>query len=244
MFLKKKFKIFLLKYCYSQLIIMFVGGPNVREDYHVQEGEEVFYQIRGDMCLKIIENNVHKDIVIKEGEFFLLPARIPHSPQRTANSCGLVIERKREADELDGVRWHVPNTTDILYEKWFHCKDLGKELIPLIKEFFASDEFKTKVPGSNVLDEKKIPYKLNNVLIEKSKHGAYNLLEFVRSSPLNNLNLTSADKNFQFDVRVLRKGKHVFTADKNHELDFWLWQISGKSSVCLMSNVKENPRNK
>ena len=117
----------------SQLVIMFVGGPNVRDDYHIEEGEELFYQIKGDMCVKILENNVHKDIVIKEGEFFLLPARIPHSPQRTANSCGLVIERRRLLDETDCVRWFVPDSSKVLYEKWFHCKDLGKELVPLIK---------------------------------------------------------------------------------------------------------------
>jgi 3-hydroxyanthranilate 3,4-dioxygenase len=65
----------------SQLMIMFVGGPNQREDYHIEEGEELFYQIKGDMCVKIIENGLHKDVVVKEGEMFLLPARIPHSPQ-------------------------------------------------------------------------------------------------------------------------------------------------------------------
>ncbi len=76
---------------------------------------------------------MHKDVVIKEGEFFLLPARIPHSPQRTANSCGLVIERRRNLDEKDSVRWFVPDTSDVLYDKWFYCEDLGTVLVPLIK---------------------------------------------------------------------------------------------------------------
>ena len=125
----------------EQLVIMFVGGPNQREDYHIEEGEELFYQIKGQMCVKIVENGKHRDIVINEGEFFLLPARIPHSPQRTADSIGLVIERKRINTEIDGVRWFVPNSVSPLYEKWFHCKDLGIELIPLIKNFLKFSFF-------------------------------------------------------------------------------------------------------
>lgn len=105
----------------GQLVVMFVGGPNKREDYHIEEGEEVFYQIKGDMCVKIIENGEHKDIYIKEGEIFILPARIPHSPQRNADTVGLVIERKRSQKEIDAVRWFVPGSTNVLYEKWFHC---------------------------------------------------------------------------------------------------------------------------
>lgn len=117
----------------EQLVIMFVGGPNRREDYHIEEGEELFYQVRGEMCVRILENGKHKDVPIRQGEMFLLPARVPHSPQRTAGSIGLVIERRREPTELDGVRWFVPNSPDALYEKWFPCKDLGLELAPLIK---------------------------------------------------------------------------------------------------------------
>ena len=92
--------------------------------------------MKGDACIKILENNVHTDIIIKEGEFFLLPARIPHSPQRTANSLGLVVERRRNLNETDSVRWFVPGTTDILFDGWFYCKDLGIELVPLIKGIF------------------------------------------------------------------------------------------------------------
>ncbi|XP_057254527.1 3-hydroxyanthranilate 3,4-dioxygenase isoform X3 [Pezoporus wallicus] len=110
-----------------QLSVMFVGGPNERKDYHIEEGEELFYQVKGDMCLKVIENGKQKDIVIREGEMFLLPARIPHSPQRYANTMGLVIERERLKTEIDGLRFFSsrqyqtgkPNPDEILKETPF-----------------------------------------------------------------------------------------------------------------------------
>ncbi|KAI6649774.1 3-hydroxyanthranilate 3,4-dioxygenase-like [Oopsacas minuta] len=130
----------------GQLKIMFIGGPNVRKDYHMEEGEELFYQIRGDMVLKIVEKGQHKDIVIKEGEMFQLPSRIPHSPQRQANTVGLVVERERYEHETDGLRYYQEGSTDILWEKWFYCYDLGKQLGPVIGEYFASEEHKTGQP--------------------------------------------------------------------------------------------------
>ena len=78
----------------TEFIIMVVGGPNSRKDYHVDEGEEFFYQIEGDMTLRVMDSGKQKDINIKEGEIFLLPPKVPHSPQRFANTVGLVIERK------------------------------------------------------------------------------------------------------------------------------------------------------
>ncbi|XP_067421158.1 3-hydroxyanthranilate 3,4-dioxygenase isoform X3 [Emydura macquarii macquarii] len=115
-----------LMHC-QQLNVMFVGGPNQRKDYHIEEGEELFYQVEGDMCLKIIENGNHRDIHIREGEMFLLPARIPHSPQRYAKTVGLVIERKRLNTETDGLRffsstqYHTgkPNPDDLLKDTPF-----------------------------------------------------------------------------------------------------------------------------
>lgn len=136
---------------FSQLNIMFVGGPNTRKDYHIEEGEELFFQLKGDMCLKVIENGKHKDVHIKEGEMFLLPARIPHSPQRQANTVGLVVERRRLLTETDCLRYYVENTTDILFEKWFYCQDLGTQLVPVIKEFMASKQCKTGQPDPSEL---------------------------------------------------------------------------------------------
>ncbi|XP_048698977.1 3-hydroxyanthranilate 3,4-dioxygenase isoform X2 [Caretta caretta] len=121
-----------LMHC-QQLNVMFVGGPNQRKDYHIEEGEELFYQVEGDMCLKIIENGNHRDIHIREGEMFLLPARIPHSPQRYANTVGLVIERKRLNTETDGLRffnstqYHTgkPNPDDLLKDTPFPLNATG-----------------------------------------------------------------------------------------------------------------------
>jgi len=132
----------------DQLKVFFVGGPNSRKDYHLEEGEEVFYQIQGDMVLKVVEQGVHKDINIKQGEIFLLPARIEHSPQRFANTMGCVIERTRKENELDCLRYFVKDSTEVLWERFFHLDDVVKDLPPVIKQFQASDEYKTGKPGA------------------------------------------------------------------------------------------------
>src|SRR5207237_5161806 len=90
----------------DDFIVMVVGGPNSRKDYHYDEGEEFFYQLEGDIVVKVVDNGAPRDIPVREGEIFLLPPRTPHSPQRPANTVGLVIERKRAPDELDGFQWY------------------------------------------------------------------------------------------------------------------------------------------
>src|SRR6478609_10318086 len=89
----------------EDFIVMVVGGPNSRKDFHYNRGEELFYQIEGDITVRIYEENKIKDISIKEGDLFLLPAKVPHSPQRKANTIGLVIERYRNSSEKDGFIW-------------------------------------------------------------------------------------------------------------------------------------------
>jgi 3-hydroxyanthranilate 3,4-dioxygenase len=84
--------------------VFFVGGPNSRLDYHLEEGDEIFFQIKGHMVLKVIEHGIHKDIRICEGELFLLPAYVEHSPQRFEDSLGCVVERDRNDNEFDCVR--------------------------------------------------------------------------------------------------------------------------------------------
>jgi len=112
----------------SEFIVMVIGGPNNRGDYHVDLSDEFFYQVQGDMVLKIIENDEAKDIAIKEGEVFMLPANIPHSPQRFKDTIGIVIERKRNSDEKDGFQWYCENCGNKLYEEYLHVSNITKQL--------------------------------------------------------------------------------------------------------------------
>ena len=122
----------------TEFIIMVVGGPNTRKDYHVDEGEEFFYQLEGKMILRNMKNGNPEDIVINEGEIFLLPSRVPHSPQRFENTVGLVVERKRTKDELDGFQWYCDSCNTLLYENFFHLNDIVKDL-PVVFDSFWED---------------------------------------------------------------------------------------------------------
>lgn len=124
----------------EDFIIMVVGGPNSRKDYHYNEGEEFFYQLEGDIVLKIIEDGKPKDLHIKEGEIFLLPPRVPHSPRRPANTIGLVIERYRKAEEKDGFIWHCENCGEKLYEEYADVTDIVNQLPPIMERFWSNPE--------------------------------------------------------------------------------------------------------
>ena len=124
----------------TELIIMIVGGPNARKDYHIDEGEEFFYQLEGNMLLRIMENSKPKDISINEGEIFLLPPKIPHSPQRFENTVGLVVERKRHSGELDGFQWYCDECYTLLYEKYISLTDIVTQLPPLFETFWENKD--------------------------------------------------------------------------------------------------------
>ena len=123
----------------TEFIIMVVGGPNIRKDYHIDEGEEFFYQLEGKMILKIMENGMPRDVKINEGEIFLLPPRVPHSPQRFENTVGLVVERKRHEDELDAFQWYCDECHSLLYEKYIPLTDIVAQLPPLFNAFWEDE---------------------------------------------------------------------------------------------------------
>lgn len=120
--------------------VQVVGGPNQRRDYHYNEGAEIFYQIKGDMLLKVLEDGKFKEVPIKEGEIFLLPPKIPHSPQRFADTIGLVIERKRLAHENDKLMWFCETCHELVYEAVFHLDNLEKDFLPQIDTFLSNPE--------------------------------------------------------------------------------------------------------
>ena len=130
-------------YIDSEFIIMVVGGPNSRTDYHVNQGEEFFYQLEGDIILKVIDEGAHKDISILQGQIFLLPPSVPHSPRRPANTVGLVIERQRRASEDDGFQWYCPECGDKLYEEFLHVTDIVAQLPPVFERFYDDIKHRT-----------------------------------------------------------------------------------------------------
>jgi 3-hydroxyanthranilate 3,4-dioxygenase len=119
-------------------VVMVVGGPNSRSDYHVNEGEEFFYQVEGDIILRVLQRGKPVDIPIKQGEIFLLPPNTPHSPQRGPNTVGLVIERRRLPDERDTFLWVCERCGAELYRESFHLTDIVKQLPPVFEHFWGN----------------------------------------------------------------------------------------------------------
>jgi 3-hydroxyanthranilate 3,4-dioxygenase len=133
-------------------MVMVVGGPNQRADYHVNPGEELFYQLEGDIVLRVLEEGKPRDIPIKQGELFLLPPGVPHSPQRPANTVGLVIEQERPVDADDHLRWYCPKCGVLLHDAQFHLVDLGVQLKPLIETMRNSVQLRTCSSCGHVLE--------------------------------------------------------------------------------------------
>ena len=127
----------------GDFIIMVVGGPNARKDYHVDPGQEFFYQLEGDMVLKTMQDGRAVDLPIRAGEILLLPSTVPHSPQRPAGSVGLVIERVRRPGEQDGFQWYCEGCGERLYEEFFVLTDIEKQFPAVFDRFFSSQAKRT-----------------------------------------------------------------------------------------------------
>ncbi|KRG67136.1 3-hydroxyanthranilate 3,4-dioxygenase [Stenotrophomonas terrae] len=122
----------------GDFIVMVVAGPNSRNDYHWDEGPEWFYQLEGEMVLRVQEDGAVRDIPIRAGEIFLLPPRVAHSPQRMPGSIGLVVERKRLDHELDGFMWFCQQCNHKIYEEFFHLKNIETDLSKVFDRFHTS----------------------------------------------------------------------------------------------------------
>ena len=127
----------------DDFIVMVVGGPNARKDFHYNEGEEFFYQLEGDINLKVMDGNKVVDIPIRQGDIYLLPPKVPHSPQRPANTVGLVIERKRSAGEKDGFQWYCEKCGEKLYDEFFKLENIVTQLPPIMERFYQNKENRT-----------------------------------------------------------------------------------------------------
>ena len=125
-------------------IVMIVAGPNNRKDYHYNETEELFYQLEGDITIYIQEDGEKKSMQLSAGDMYLHPAKVPHSPVRTAGSIGLVIERKRnEIDAKDGLLWFCDNCNHKLHEVYFGLNDIENDFQKHFNHFYNSEELRT-----------------------------------------------------------------------------------------------------
>lgn len=125
-------------------IVMIVAGPNARKDYHYNETEELFYQLEGEITVYVQENGEKKAMKLSAGDMFLLPAKVPHSPNRSENSIGLVVEQKRIGREIpDGLLWFCNNCNHKLYEVYFELADIEKDFLTHFEHFYNSETLRT-----------------------------------------------------------------------------------------------------
>jgi len=127
----------------SEFIVMAVGGPNARKDFHVDPAEELFYQLEGEMTLRVREGEGTVEVALRAGEMLLLPARVPHSPQRPAGTVGLVVERRRLEGELDGLQWYCENCGALLYEQFLQLTNIETQFPPIFAQFFGDPALRT-----------------------------------------------------------------------------------------------------
>ena len=128
-------------------IIFVSGGPNTRNDFHVNPTEELFYQLKGDIAVRVrpLDGAPPRDVVIKEGELFLLPRWVPHRPQRPAGTLGLIIEFPRGVDangqqQMDGLQWYCPTCDTLVHEARWVLKKIDEDLKIIMEEFWNGPE--------------------------------------------------------------------------------------------------------
>ena len=127
----------------GEMMVTVVGGPNQRRDYHDDPTEEFFYQVQGDIVLRTIEaGKPPVDIPIRQGEIFLLPKHVRHSPQRGPNTVGLVIEMPRPEGAMDAFEWYCPQCHSLVYRAEVKLKSIVKDLPPIFEKFNSSEELR------------------------------------------------------------------------------------------------------
>lgn len=133
------------KYLYdgNDFFVMVVGGPNARNDFHVTNSEEYFYQIKGDIIVRIREDGIIKDIPIREGETFFIPSNVPHAPTRPPETIGIVVERRRPPGETEHQQFYCENCSELVYDKEFDCEDIVQHFSQSMEEFWSDPNLNT-----------------------------------------------------------------------------------------------------
>ncbi|MEQ8316308.1 MAG: 3-hydroxyanthranilate 3,4-dioxygenase [Phycisphaerales bacterium] len=127
----------------SDAIIFVSKGPNTRNDFHVNPTEELFYQLKGDIAVRVrpLDGSPPHNVIVREGELFLLPRWVPHRPQRPADTLGLIVEFPRGFDEngnpqKDGLQWYCPQDDELVYEDYFELEHIDRDLHKVMDDFW------------------------------------------------------------------------------------------------------------
>lgn len=124
----------------QDMIVFVSAGPNTRNDYHVNPTEEFFYQVKGDVYVKIIEGGQSRNVIIREGDVMLIPAWVPHSPQRPPDTIGLVVEYKRPEGEMDSLRFYCEHCHHLVYEEHWNLANIDNDLKRIMENFWGGPE--------------------------------------------------------------------------------------------------------
>jgi 3-hydroxyanthranilate 3,4-dioxygenase len=122
---------------------MVIGGPNARNDFHVTDSEEYFFQVKGDIVVRIIENGRIRDVPVREGETFFIPGGVPHSPTRPPGTIGVVVELRRPAGETEHLQFYCEKCHELVYDKEFDCRDIVEHFAQAMEEFWADADLST-----------------------------------------------------------------------------------------------------
>lgn len=128
----------------NDLIVMVVGGPNARTDFHVDPYEELFYQVRGNMHINVMTEDGPETVHVKEGQMWLLPPNLPHSPQRPEEgSVGFLVERIRPEGVLEKFRWYCQDCNAVVHEVELQVRDIVADLPPIFQAFYDDEKART-----------------------------------------------------------------------------------------------------
>jgi 3-hydroxyanthranilate 3,4-dioxygenase len=147
------------KYLYDgeDFFVMIINGPNSRNDFHVTSSEEFFYQLKGDVVVRIIEGGKLRDVIVREGETLFVPGNVPHSPTRPPNTVGMVVERRRPAGETEHLQFYCENCGQLVEDIEFDCKDIVNHFRQAMEDFWADPQRSTcRNCGTRVVKPKPI----------------------------------------------------------------------------------------
>jgi 3-hydroxyanthranilate 3,4-dioxygenase len=152
-------------YCGEDFIVMVIGGPNTRNDFHVNTTEEWFYQVKGDIAVRVREGGKMRDVVIREGETWLCPALLPHRPQRPAETIGLVIEAQRPPGDKDHLVFYCDKCGELVHDAEFLMNDIVVHFAKIMEEFWSGPVSARTCRACGTVVEKAGPYEMKNLLL-------------------------------------------------------------------------------